>query len=169
MTNTAPRLVLGHFLIDWSLGLGHWSFGRGEVLAVVWSHLGVRQTEEVEQAVEDEAAKLGTVRYIVFTRLCARPVAGDVDFAEQVRLARHMRFVAVEGYHVSGPVAFQELAVDLVDSSVRYKDEVDDRCARLEVARHLPAESSDVGAQAAVLRAVDTGLQCSEAQLAVSR
>ena len=61
MTNAAAYLAVGHFLVDWSLALGHWSLGRLQVSPVVRFHLPVGEPEQMEQAMEDEAAEFGGV------------------------------------------------------------------------------------------------------------
>jgi len=123
----------------------------------------------MQEAVEDEAAELGCVGDTVFTRLGARPVAGDIDLAQQVRLAGQMSFVAIERDDVGRAVAFKEPAIQFVYPSVGNKYHVDGGSVRLEVSGEKSAEAPDVGAQAVVLRAVDAGLQCSVAQLEVGR
>jgi hypothetical protein len=129
----------------------------------------VGEAEQVEQTVKGEASEFGSIRHTVLACLGARPVAGNVDFSEKSGLTWQVRFVAAERDDVGRAVAFQEPAIQFVYPSVVHKHDVDGGSARLELLSEKPAEASEVGVQAAVLRTVDTGLQCSEAQLVVSR
>ena len=130
--------------------------------------MAVGKAEQVEQAVKDEAAEFGRVRDAVLACLGAGPVAGDIDLTEESRFTRQVRFVVVEGDDVGRAVALQEPAVQFVYPPVGYEYDVDGGSVRLEVLREKSAEPPDVGAQAFIPRAVDAGLQGSEAQL-VSR
>jgi len=108
------------------------------------------ETKKVEQAVEYQAAQLGGVGDAVLASLLARPVAGNVHLAQQSRLARQPWFVAVKRDDVGGPVALEKPAVERTYPSVGDKDEVDNGRVGLEVARDLPTEAPDIGAQAAL-------------------
>ena len=126
-----------------------------KVFAVERFHLAVGEAEQVKQAVEDEAPEFGGVGHTVIACLRARPVAGDVDFAEKSGFAGQARFVAVERDDVGRAVAFQEPAIQFVYPPVVYEYDVDGGSIGLELLREKLTETFDVGAQAAVLRAED--------------
>jgi len=129
----------------------------------------VGETEEVKESVEDEATEFRAICHAIFAGLGAGPVAGDIDFAKQAWFAGDARLVGVERDDVGGPVALQEPAVERVNLPVVDEDDVDHGRVRLEVARELPAEAPDVGAEASATGAVDLRLQDRHAELGVSR